>query len=376
NHWDWRYRYNAQGEREQKRLYHGPLADSIVGQPYPWVQYLLGGSKEQLAVWHGQQMTSPFCDTAWRRNVFLYPTEYLSYGAGKHSNVVTRPDGAKEYRFFDHLGSSRAVLGSNGFTYSDYAPFGGLLAGGTESRKGFIGKEKDGESDLRNLGVRQYDDEGGRFLSVDAFWESNRYTTPYHYSRNNPTNRIDGSGLWDIEVHFMRNRGEEGGSFVGVATLKDRNGKEIYSFIVRGQGEGRDRMHTDHDTPAGVYDIDDKEPWTSGGSRASYGPNPRLVLTGESGEIKESGRTLIRIHGGQQEVYNEKTKKWEPAKDAQLKATHGCLRTFDEIMKELKEKVKELEDNDSEEKPGKLIISDDIPVPGDMTPQPVSEMPQ
>ena len=45
-------------------------------------------------------------------------------------------------------------------------------------------------------------------------------------------------------------------------------------------------------------------------------------------------------------------------------------------MKELKEKVKELEDNDSEEKPGKLIISDDIPVPGDMTPQPVSEMPQ
>ncbi|MBK8909922.1 MAG: hypothetical protein IPM61_01195 [Chlorobi bacterium] len=170
------------------------MADSIIGQPYPWVQYLLGGSKEQLAVWHGQQMTSPFCDTAWRRNVFLYPTEYLSYGVGKHSNVVTRPDGAKEYRFFDHLGSSRAVLGSNGFTYSDYAPFGGLLAGGTESRKGFIGKEKDGESDLRNLGVRQYDDEGGRFLSVDRFWELYRSSSPYNYGLNNPIGLLDPSG--------------------------------------------------------------------------------------------------------------------------------------------------------------------------------------
>ncbi|MCE7935501.1 MAG: hypothetical protein DYG96_13065 [Chlorobi bacterium CHB2] len=69
-------------------------------------------------MWHGQQITSSFCETAWRRNVFLYPMEYLSYGVGKQSNVVTRPDGAKEYRFFDHLGSSRGVLGSNGFTYS------------------------------------------------------------------------------------------------------------------------------------------------------------------------------------------------------------------------------------------------------------------
>ncbi|MBX7215662.1 MAG: hypothetical protein K1X90_01750 [Candidatus Kapabacteria bacterium] len=109
--------------------------------------------------------------------------------------MVTRPDGAKEYRFFDHLGSSRAVLGINGFTYSDYAPFGGLLAGGTESRKGFIGKEKDGESDLRNLGVRQYDDEGGRFLSVDALWENYRGWSPYGYSYSNPLTFLDGNGM-------------------------------------------------------------------------------------------------------------------------------------------------------------------------------------
>lgn len=52
---DWRYRYNAQGEREQKRLYYGPDGDEYE-HAYPWVYYALGGAKEQLAVYHGQQM--------------------------------------------------------------------------------------------------------------------------------------------------------------------------------------------------------------------------------------------------------------------------------------------------------------------------------
>ncbi len=116
NHSDWRYRYNAMGEREQKRLYHAPLADSIAGQPYPWVYYLLGGSKDQLAVWHGQQITSPFCDTVRRRNVFLYPTEYITNGIGWNgvhediTPIITKPDGSKEYRISDHLASLRVSL--------------------------------------------------------------------------------------------------------------------------------------------------------------------------------------------------------------------------------------------------------------------------
>ena len=104
------------GEREQKRLYHAPLGDSIAGQPYPWVYYLLGGSKDQLAVWHGQQMTSPFCDTVRRRNVFLYPTEYITNGIGWNgvhediTPIITKPDGSKEYRISDHLASLRVSL--------------------------------------------------------------------------------------------------------------------------------------------------------------------------------------------------------------------------------------------------------------------------
>ena len=116
NHSDWRYRYNAMGEREQKRLYHAPLGDSIACQPYPWVYYLLGGSKDQLAVWHGQQITSPFCDTVRRRNVFLYPTEYITNGIGWNgvhediTPIITKPDGSKEYRISDHLASLRVSL--------------------------------------------------------------------------------------------------------------------------------------------------------------------------------------------------------------------------------------------------------------------------
>jgi len=217
NHWDWLYRYNAMGEREQKRLYHAPLADSIVGQPYPWVHYLLGGSKDQLAVWHGQQMTSPFCDTVSRRNVFLYPTEYLTYGVGHQSSLLTRPDGTKEYRLFDHLGSSRAVIGTSGATYSDYAPFGGLLGGGTESRKGFIDREKDGESGLRNFGVRQYDDEAGRFLSIDPKSHLLPSWSPYAFALNNPILFIDPDGQFPYTFHVRSFHPDRtfGGGFMG-----------------------------------------------------------------------------------------------------------------------------------------------------------------
>lgn len=183
------------GEREQKRLYHAPLPDSTAGQPYPWVYYLLDGSKDQLAVWHGQQSTSYLCDTVKLRNVFLYPTEYLTYGAGKQSSLITKPDGSKEYRFFDHLGSSRGVLGDSGFTFTDYAPFGELLGGGTESRKGFIDKEKDRESSLRNLGMRQYDENSSRFMSIDPLWEKFPQWSPYQYSYNNPLIIKDPEGL-------------------------------------------------------------------------------------------------------------------------------------------------------------------------------------
>ena len=182
--------------------------------------------------------------------------------------------------------------------------------------------------------------------------------SPYAYVRNNPALRIDRHGLWDITVHAYKDREKYG---YGIAVVTDRHGKEVYSFKVRLEGVGgRDRNKTNSDTPLGVYDIPDQNMWISGGSRLSYGPNARLMLNEESGEIKESGRGLIRIHGGRQEVYDAKTGMWKPVKDPQLKKTQGCMRCYDNDIKTLKSVTDALMKNDKEEKGGKLTIVDDL----------------
>jgi hypothetical protein len=77
-------------EREQKRLYlkqdslHNPVAENS------WVYYLLGGSKEQLAVYHGQEQLLTGCSGTY--SVYLYPTEYLTYGNDGIVELTTKPD--------------------------------------------------------------------------------------------------------------------------------------------------------------------------------------------------------------------------------------------------------------------------------------------
>nr|WP_262708944.1 L,D-transpeptidase family protein [Pedobacter psychroterrae] len=170
--------------------------------------------------------------------------------------------------------------------------------------------------------------------------------------------RIDRHGLWDITVHAYNDRSKYG---YGIAIVTDRHGKEVYRFDVRLEGVGgRDRSKANSDTPLGVYDIPDENMWISGGDRGGYGANHRLVLNGESGEIKESGRGLIRIHGGRQEVYDAKTGLWKPISNAQLKKTQGCLRCADEDVKTLKQITDDLMKKDKKEKGGKLTIMDDL----------------
>jgi len=53
----------------------------------------------------------------------------------------------------------------------DYAPFGAVLNSTDVNRTKFIGKEKDKESNYADHGVRKYDDEIGRFTSIELLWE-------------------------------------------------------------------------------------------------------------------------------------------------------------------------------------------------------------
>ena len=56
-------------------------------------------------------------------------------------------------------------------------------------RQKYIGKEKDAESQLRDHGVRKYDDTyGGRFTRPDMCWEKYIGWSPYAYCGNNPVN--------------------------------------------------------------------------------------------------------------------------------------------------------------------------------------------
>jgi hypothetical protein len=182
--------------------------------------------------------------------------------------------------------------------------------------------------------------------------------TPYNYVRNNPVLRVDPTGKWDVTVHVYNNREQYG---YGVAIVTDRNGKEVYRFNVRVEGTGgRDRTKTNADTPLGVYDIPDNNAWLNGGSRTSYGPNARLNMTPVSGEIVESGRDQIRIHGGRQEVYDSNTKTWTPVDNPELKKTHGCVRAYDTDMATFKQTTDNLQANDTEETPGQVTVTDDL----------------
>jgi RHS repeat-associated protein len=64
----------------------------------------------------------------------------------------------------------------------------------TNSRLNYINKAQDLESGLRDHGVRKYDEDIGRFTSVDPLWSKYIGWTPYHYCGNDPINASDGNG--------------------------------------------------------------------------------------------------------------------------------------------------------------------------------------
>ncbi len=76
----------------------------------------------------------------------------------------------------------------------DYSPFGAVLNSTDINRTKFIGKEKDKESNYADHGVRKYDDEIGRFTSIDPLWEKYYSLTPYQYAGNNPVIAKDANG--------------------------------------------------------------------------------------------------------------------------------------------------------------------------------------
>ncbi|MCX6153071.1 MAG: hypothetical protein NT007_02800 [Candidatus Kapabacteria bacterium] len=115
----------------------------------------------------------------------------------------------------------------------DYAPFGSLLKSwGSTSRTKFLGKEKDNESALNDLGVRKYDDGIGRFVQPEPLWEKYYSVSPYVYSLNNPIGAKDPNGKWAwiINNNGGSNYNNSTGTNSGVQSFVDANtfdGKQI-----------------------------------------------------------------------------------------------------------------------------------------------------
>lgn len=197
-----------------------------------------------------------------------------------------------------------------------------------------------------------------RFTTPDPLAEKKPWISPYVYCSDNPVNRIDIEGNWDVTVHLAKDRSQNG---YGIVIVTDKKGNEVFRFNVRAEGiGGRNRMNQNADTPLGIYDIPNELPWLKGGNRASFGPNYRLNMVGESGEIIESGRNNIRIHGGRQEIYETETGKWTPVTNPKLSKTGGCLRAYEADMILFKDITDNLQKNDTEEIPGKVTITDDL----------------
>ncbi|MBL1162194.1 MAG: RHS repeat-associated core domain-containing protein [Chlorobi bacterium] len=81
--------------------------------------------------------------------------------------------------------------------HTTYAPFGSVLTTtGTGQHTSYIGREADNETGLGNYGVRLYEPEYGRFMSVDVLWGEYEGWQPYQYALNAPLSFRDEGGMW------------------------------------------------------------------------------------------------------------------------------------------------------------------------------------
>src|SRR3954471_6586260 len=112
------------------------------------------------------------------RRVYVYPVEYITNGVGYTGvpeylgQVLTKPNGTKEYRVSDHLASLRVAVDGATTRTVDYDPWGNVVAGSaTGERSTFNDQEHDPETGLFDLSDRNYDPAVGAFSRPDRLQE-------------------------------------------------------------------------------------------------------------------------------------------------------------------------------------------------------------
>ena len=128
-------------------------------------------------------------------------TDYL-HGPGTDDLLRHAGAAGALYPLPDQLGSPAALTDSAGNVVErrNYEPFGDS-AGSTLTRYDFTGRERDSQTGLIYYRARWYDPSQGRFISEDPAGFAGGLNM-YAYVSNNPVNKTDPSGLYEIDVHY------------------------------------------------------------------------------------------------------------------------------------------------------------------------------
>jgi len=145
--------------------------------------------------------------------------------------VAQRRDGAVQYVHQDHLDSLRVLSDASGAPVAtrEFAAFGEQVgSGGTATlTRGYGAHWQDGESGLIYMGARYYDPVITRFIQPDSVVpepDDPQSWNRYSFVRNNPFNRVDPTGNWDLDP-TLRDRFRE------VAGHIREKGNEVYRAL-------------------------------------------------------------------------------------------------------------------------------------------------
>lgn len=125
------------------------------------------------------------------------------YGAGGKT-VAMRTGGKLTFLLGDHHGTGTTQVTTDAtqtVTRRKSTIFGaprGAHPANWQGDKGFVGGTKDADTNLTQLGAREYDPETGRFMSVDPVMDLSdpQQINGYTYGNNNPLVYADPDGLW------------------------------------------------------------------------------------------------------------------------------------------------------------------------------------
>jgi RHS repeat-associated protein len=273
-------------------------------------------------------------DVVRDKNSDATTVDYLN-GPGVDNKIWQK--GSAQYFFSqDHLGSTTALTNASGVlvereTYDAY----GNTTGSLLTRYGYTGRERDAVSGLMYYRARWYDAQVGRFASEDPIGLAGDVNV-YVYVGNNPMEAFDPLGLSSIIVLVgPRVNGGSGGAQI---ILLDKNGKRISyrdcgcadADVANGRAVAKDpnRMLGNEvgDTPFGVYGYESTEGGTSASRLGAAFGTGKIRVHGVYGEIIDSGRSLIRLHGGGTNLLKRKPPEDPYDLDQELLPTGGCVR--------------------------------------------------